>query len=265
MNKAISHALAAGTGLGMALVVLPALKPAPMIQDTIGEIVDMQQPILPNMAIWPGDPKPVFTNLATIEKEGYYLRSFAIGEHSATHINAAGSFKKSAALQEAYSGAKMVAPAVVIDVRIQATANADYKLDVKAIEDWEKVNGAIPEGAIVLMLTGWAAKWQDQKAYFNENDSGMHFPGFSLEASKWLFENRKIGGLGIDTHGLDPGQDDTFATNNVIAERGGIALECLNNIDKLPVKGAVIVVGGLKLVGGSGSPAAVTALLPKKL
>jgi kynurenine formamidase len=267
VNSKVTHGLALLVGVAgavaLAPILAPKLAPKQTTMDTIGGVVDMQQPILPTMAIWPGDPKPAFTNLATIAKEGYFLRSFAIGEHSATHINAAGSFKTGAPLQETYSGAKMVAPAVVIDVRTQAAANPDYTLDVKALDDWEKANGAIPQGAVVLMLTGWASKWQDQKAFFNEKENGMHFPGFSIEASKWLFENRKIGGLGIDTHGLDPGQDETFATNNLIAEKGGIALECLNNIDKLPAKGAVIVVGGLKLVGGSGAPAAVTALLPK--
>ncbi|MCX8507781.1 MAG: cyclase family protein, partial [Rhodobacteraceae bacterium] len=79
---------------------------------------------------------------------------------------------------------------------------------------------------------------------------------------EWLLSARKIAGVGIDTHGVDPGQDTDFKTNMASATAGGIAIECLNNIDKLPVVGAVIVVGGLRLVGGSGSPAAVTALLP---
>jgi kynurenine formamidase len=263
LNSKISHVLALVLGGGAALLATPMLQKEPTISESIGVVVDMQQPITPQMAIWPDDPKPTFTTLASIAKEGYFLRSFSIGEHSATHINAAGSFIDGKALQEAYVGQKTVAPAVVIDARAESAANPDYALTVAKIAEWEKANGPIAEGSVVLMLTGWASKWEDQAAFFNKNDSGLHFPGFSAEASKWLYDNRKIGGLGIDTHGIDPGQDTNFSSNMLVAQNGGIALECLNNIDKLPIKGAVLVVGSLKLVGGSGSPAAVTALLPK--
>lgn len=263
LKNKVSHALALVVGIGAALLIAPKLHKERGLIAHIGGVVDMQQSISPAMAIWPDDPKPTFQTIASIAKEGYFLRSFSIGEHSATHINAAGSFVEGGSLQEIYSGAKMVVPAVVIDVRAEATANKDYALTTEKIAEWEKANGPIPDGSVVLVLTGWAAKWQDQAAFFNKDATGLHFPGISAQASKWLYDNRKIAGLGIDTHGLDPGQDEEFATNMLVATKGGIALECLNNIDKLPAKGAVLVIGGLKLVGGSGAPASVVALLPE--
>ena len=59
------------------------------------------------------------------------------------------------------------------------------------------------------------------------------------------------------------GLDESFATNVLTAERSKIALECLNNIDSLPATGATLVIGPTKLVGGSGAPASVTALVPR--
>lgn len=233
--------------------------------DAIGSVVDMQQPIQPGMALWPGDPVPGFTEVASIAADGYFLRAFSIGEHSGTHINAGGSFIAGEPAQEAYVGAHGVAPAVVIDARAEASANPDYALTVDKVLEWEAQNGPIPAGSIVLMSTGWAAKWMDQDAFFNADaDGGLHFPGFAGATTRWLIDNRHIAGVGIDTHGVDPGQDEAFQTNTLMAEMNGIALECLNNIDLLPPTGAVLVVGGLRLVGGSGSPAAVTALLPRK-
>jgi len=68
--------------------------------------------------------------------------------------------------------------------------------------------------------------------------------------------------MGIDTHGVDPGQDETFATNMQIAEHNGIALECLGGLDQLPPTGATLVVGALPLKEGSGSPVSVLAFIP---
>ena len=233
--------------------------------DAIGSVVDMQQPIEPGMALWPGDPVPGFRDVATIEADGYFLREFSIGEHSGTHVNAAASFIAGGSAQEANIGPHGVAPAVVIDARAEAAANPDYALTVDKVQEWEAKNGPIPAGSIVLMSTGWAAKWLDQSAFFNADaDGGLHFPGFAGATTRWLIDNRNIAGVGIDTHGVDPGQDEEFQTNTLMAERNGIVLECLNNMDQLPPTGAVLVVGGLRLVGGSGSPAAVTALLPKQ-
>jgi len=51
-------------------------------------VVDLTHTIDPSIPLWPGDPHVVFKVVATMKKDGYYLRSFTIGEHSATHMNA---------------------------------------------------------------------------------------------------------------------------------------------------------------------------------
>jgi Putative cyclase len=55
-------------------------------------VVDLTHTIDPSNPLWPGDPQVVFEVVATMEKDGHYLRSFTIGEHSATHMNAPNSF-----------------------------------------------------------------------------------------------------------------------------------------------------------------------------
>jgi kynurenine formamidase len=50
--------------------------------------------------------------------------------------------------------------------------------------------------------------------------------------------------------------------NRLALEQPRIVLENLTNLDQLPPTGAVMVIGILRLKGGSGSPASVLALVP---
>jgi len=212
---------------------------------------------------WQGDPPVEFETVAELYKDGYYLRRFSMGEHSATHINAPNSFHLDGVGIDEYSAQSLVVPAVVIDIREKALGNSDYTLCVEDILAWEQRYGEIPTGSVVLLYTGWQEKWWDKNAFFNQDAQGsIHFPGFSSDATRFLVEERQIAGVGIDTHGVDSGQDTTFATNRLVLERQGIVLENLTNLDQLPPTGATLAIGVLRLRGGSGSPVGVLAFVP---
>jgi kynurenine formamidase len=152
---------------------------------------------------------------------------------------------------------------VVIDARKQAAENPDYALSKEDIMTWETQYGQIPAGSVVIMYTGWQEKWTSPSEFFNQDESGgLHFPGFHGETTKFLLEERKIAGVGIDTHGVDPGQDETYATNVHVSAQQGIILECLAHVDQLPATGSTLVIGILRLQGGSGSPVSVMAFIP---
>jgi kynurenine formamidase len=224
---------------------------------------DLSHTIEPGIPLWPGDPPVVFHDEASIVKDGYYLRSFSMGEHSATHMNAASSFFEKGKSVDAYGVKELILPAVVIDARKSCSMNPDYRLTVKDIKDWEKLNGEIRAGALVILFTGWQDRWDDSARFFGADRADMmHFPGFGTDAARYLMGIRKASGLGIDTHGVDPGNDATFSVNSIVLEKDGIVLECLANLDKLPPAGTTVVIGALKLKNGSGSPVAVTALIP---
>jgi kynurenine formamidase len=231
---------------------------------TYSHAVELSQVISPDIPLWPGDPKVVFKVVATMAKDGYYLRSFTIGEHSATHMNAPNSFiadNKQAITS--YPAEQRVAPAVVIDVSAKCTQNPDYQLTQQDVLDWEVQNGQIAPGSVVLMLTGWEDKWNDPKAFINLDAKGnLHFPGFAAATTKWLLSERQIAGVGIDTHGVDPGLDTSYATNTAMAENHKIALECLGHLDQLPPTGTTLVLGALQLKDGSGTPVSVIAFVP---
>ncbi|MFQ6030799.1 MAG: cyclase family protein, partial [Dehalococcoidia bacterium] len=184
-------------------------------------------------------------------------------EHSGTHLNAPISFHPYGLDISAFPSERLVAPAAVIDLREQAAADRDHALTPDDILAWERQHGSIAEGSLVLLFTGWQAKWERPEEFLGQDASGgMHFPGFGVDAVRFLLEERMVAGIGIDTHGVDPGQDDSFSVNRLVLAQPRIVLENLTNLDQLPPLGATLVIGILRLRGGSGSPVSVLAFVP---
>ncbi|MDZ8095297.1 MAG: cyclase family protein [Nostoc sp. DedQUE05] len=230
---------------------------------TYTRIIHLSHVIDIDIPQWSGDPTVEFETVAELNNDGYYLRRFSLGEHSATHINAPNSFHSSAVGIDQYPAQSLVVPAVVINV-CQATAvNPDYALTVADVLAWEAEYGEISAGCVVILNTGWQKKWLDKSAFLNHDAQGIpHFPGFGSNATQFLLDERQIVGVGIDTHGVDPGQDNSFAINRLVLEQPRIVLENLTNLDQLPPKGTTLAIAPLRLRGGSGSPVGVLALVP---
>ncbi|WP_390824744.1 cyclase family protein [Anabaena subtropica] len=230
---------------------------------TYSRIIHLSHVIDPDIPQWPGDPQVEFTSVAQLPDDGYYLRRVSLGEHSATHINAPNSFYQAGIGIDQYPAQSLVVPAVVIDIHAAAAVNADYRLTVDDVLAWEVQHGEIPLGHLVLLHTGWQNKWSDKNAFLNQDARGiMHFPGFGSDATQFLLDERQIAGVGIDTHGVDSGQDTSFATNRLVLAQQGIVLENLTNLHQLPAKGSTLAIAILRLRGGSGSPVGVLAFVP---
>ena len=190
-----------------------------------------------------------------------------MSEHGGTHLTAPASFFANGLTVDEFSSHELVRPAVVIDVQAQCRRDPDYALTVDDLAAWESLHGPVPSGAIALLHTGWAERWHDPRAYLGTNpdeipDDRLHFPGFGLEAAELLVNARGAAGLGTDTAGVEPGTHSDFSVSRLALSKQLLVLENLANLDSLPPTGAVVVIGLLRLDGGSGSPAAVTALLP---
>jgi kynurenine formamidase len=226
------------------------------------KIVDLTHSIHPNIPIWPGDPATEFATVSQIEPEGYFLRKFSMGEHSGTHMNAPNSFYSEGASIDSYTAQSLVVPAIAIDIRDKSLGNPDYTLTIDDVLNWEQQHRFIEPGNIIILYTGWQEKWDDEGAFFNRDDRGIcHFPGFSKSVTQFLLKERLIAGVGTDTHGVDPGQDESFAVNQLVLEKQRIVLENLENLDQLPAADITLVIGILRLLGGSGCPVSVLAFV----
>ena len=72
----------------------------------------------------------------------------------------------------------------------------------------------------------------------------------------------KVAGIGIDTLGIDPGNEEHFPVHQITLPAGMWHLEGLVALDELPPTGAWIVVGAARIEDASGAPARVIALVP---
>jgi kynurenine formamidase len=200
---------------------------------------------------------------ATHAEEGYFINRIAIGEHSGTHWGTPNTLIEGARSAEQVPIERLIAPVVVIDIREKVKQDVDYRLSVQDLQAWEAVHGKVAPGSIVILFTGWQDKWSNSTAFMNQDRQGVsHWAGFGIQAAQFLVSEWQVAGLGTDTHGVDPGNDQTFGASSAVYTADGIVLECLGGLDKLPPIGATVVIGGLPIQGGSGSPARVFAFLP---
>jgi kynurenine formamidase len=226
-------------------------------------VIDLSYAINDKLVPWPGDTRWFEAKVnATVEKNGYFTRSFWMLEHYGTHLDAPIHFPPGKMTVDEIPPTKLFGPAVVLDVRAESVKDADYQAPAALVEEWEKRHGQIPEGAIVLLRTGWASRWPDAQRYRNQDAQGrMHFPGYSVKAAKLLIE-RKVSGLGCDTMSADYGASEDFAVHRAVLGAGLYQLENLTDLSALPETGAFLVVAPIKLEGGSGGAVRVFALLP---
>ncbi len=226
-------------------------------------VIDLSYAINDKLVPWPGDTRWFEAKVnATVEKNGYFTRSFWMLEHYGTHLDAPIHFPPGKMTLDEIPATKLFGPAVVLDARADSAKDADYQVPAALVEEWEKRHGLIPEGAIVLLRTGWASRWPDAQRYRNQDAQGrMHFPGYSVNAAKLLIE-RKVSGLGCDTMSADYGASEDFAVHRAVLGAGLYQLENLADLSALPETGAFLVVAPIKLEGGSGGAVRVFALLP---
>ncbi len=199
----------------------------------------------------------------------WYWNNIISGEHVGTHFDAPVHWitGKDGIDVSQVPPEHLVAPAAVVDKSAECSANPDFLLEVGHLEEWQRQHGRLPEGGWLLYRTGWDARAADQAEFLNANETGPHTPGISVECARWLADEAPIIGVGVETVGTDAGIahsfDPPFPCHAFMLGAGKYGLTQLANLAKLPPTGAVLVVAPLPIVGGSGSPARVLALVER--
>lgn len=226
------------------------------------KVIDLTIPLGEGIVMWPGAQAPEAETVVTVAHDGYFARRVSFFEHSGTHFDAPCHFIEGQTTVDKVPVESLVRHAAVIDIAGRIGDDADGELSLDDVRMFEEAHGRIPDGSAVLLRTGWEEFNHDELRYAGA-PGDLRFPGFGVEAAKFLVDERKIGGLGTDTLGIDPGVATHFPVHSQVTHPKGIwHLENLRNLKLLPPLGAWIVVGVLPLIGGSGSPARVIALLP---
>lgn len=238
---------------------------------TNADIVDLTYSFDDKTLYWPNSPSAFeLKQLAHgMTPGGYFYASnlFTAPEHGGTHLDAPIHFAEHGLTADAIPLRQLIAPAVVIDVAQQASANADYRLTTDDVRAWESRNGTIAAGAIVLLRTGWGARYPNRKQYFGDDTPGatdkLHFPSYGEEAARLLVGERHAAALGIDTASIDYGQSTDFIVHRVSMAQNVPGFENVANLDKLPERGATVIALPMKIGGGSGGPLRIVALVPR--
>jgi len=240
------------------------------------EVVDLTSPLHPGTPIlqlppeW-GQTQPFqLEEISRYDDRGpaWYWNNIRTGEHTGTHLDAPNHWVTGKDLEDVarIPPRRLIGPAVVIDKVKEATADPDFLLDTRDLEEWQAANGPLPVSGWLLFRTGWSVRGDDPEKFANADERGAHTPGITPAAATYLAGTGLLG-FGVETVGTDAGQaygfTPAFPCHDAVLGAGKYGLTQLRNLDKLPVTGAVVIAAPLPIVSGSGSPARVLALVAR--
>jgi kynurenine formamidase len=244
------------------------------IQRTLAskKYVDLTHAFAPGIPRWPGFPNETRKTIYWYDKRpdtlgaGFFSELFTHVGQWGTHVDPPAHFVKGLRTVDQIDLKEMILLLVVVDVHQEVAKNPDYTLSTERLKKWETDHGRIPASAFVAMRTDWSKRWPDAAKMENKDATGVaHYPGWSLPALKYLYEDRKITASGHETTDTDPGIATTkedYSLETYILSANHYQIELLTNLDQVPESGAIVVVSFPKPKGGSGFPARVFAILP---
>ena len=203
-----------------------------------------------------------------VNEAGYFYSaySFCTPEHGGTHLDAPIHFAEGGRTTAEIPVRQLIAPGIVIDMSQDAEKDTDAQLRLDTVTAWEERNGPVPEGAIVLLRTGWGNRWPEAQPYLGDDTLGdasnLHFPAYGEESARFLVEERRVGALGVDTASIDSGQSTDFIVHQISARAGVPNLENVARVDELPEKGFWVIALPVKIGKGSGGPVRIVAVVP---
>jgi kynurenine formamidase len=236
------------------------------------KLVDLTHAFEPGIPRWPGFPDEKRETIYGYEKgegtkgEGFLAEVFTMVGQWGTHVDPPAHFIKGLRTVDKIELKEMILPLVVIDVHEEAARDADYTLTMDRVKKWEADHGKIPEGAFVAMRTDWSKRWPDTAKMENKDSAGVaHYPGWSKETLRFLYEERKITASGHEPTDTDPGvatSKNDYSLEMYVLSTNHYQIEMLANLDQVPESGAIVIVSFPKPKNGSGFPARVFAIVP---
>ena len=201
--------------------------------------------------------------------EGWLIQSFKFPGQFGTHVDFPGHYFAAGKMSDAYEVEEMVFPLCVIDIRDKVKEDSCYAAKAADIIAYEEKYGTIPAGAFVALETGWHKYWPDREKFTGMDKEGrVNFPGWSLEALKYIYEVRQAAANGHETFDTDAArnarEDRDLPGERYVLAQGKMQIEMLANLHKVAPTGALLFAFWLKIEGASGLPVRAVALTPKE-
>ncbi|MEY8763634.1 MULTISPECIES: cyclase family protein [Clostridium] len=199
-------------------------------------------------------------------KDGFFVKQYTFAGQYGTHLDPPVHFAEGGRYLDELGLKELVLPLVNIDLSEKVNKNNDYVMTVDDILEWEKKYGKIPEGSFVAFRSDWSKRWPDQDKFLNLDKGGNeHYPGWSLEALKFLYETRKISANGHETFDTDAPikqQKTGFQGEYYVLKEDHYQIEVMANLDKVPPTGSIIFSIVPKVEKAPGFPVRSFAIIP---
>lgn len=203
---------------------------------------DISRLINVNMAIYPGDPKPKFEKVLTIENNKVEVTRITIGSHTGTHIDAQKHFISAGVGIDKEPLNKFIGEAHVVDLskKIVNEGISNYDLD-----DYSNI---VKDDDILLIYTNMDNKIQDR-------DKTNSFNYLEPSAVEWIV-NHKIKCIGIDTFSVEKfGANDGIVHKKLLSNGIGIIENLKSNFAQFANKKIFLICLPLLLENIDASPA----------
>jgi kynurenine formamidase len=111
----------------------------------------------------------------------------------------------------------------------------------------------------VALRTDWYKNWPDMNALSGiAEDGSENFPGWSLDALKYIYEVRNAAANGHEALDTDASAEAAkagdLACERYVLEKGKLQVEVLRNLDQVAPAGAVLFVAWPRFEGAVGLP-----------
>lgn len=231
------------------------------------EWVDLTHAFDDNSPHWHGFGAMTTENIYDYPKDIFQSQRFTTVTQYGTHVDAPIHFDPKGRTLDEIELTEMAYPLCVIDVHEKVAADHDYALSVDDILAFEEAYGKIPAGAFVAMRSDWYKGWPDENTCMDyDADGNHHYPGWSMEALKFLIDERNIGAVGHEGFDTAPPaleEDSPLASERYFLEQDRIQIEVMAYLDKVPPTGAIIFTTFPKAAKFSGFPARCFAIYKK--
>jgi arylformamidase len=208
--------------------------------------IDLTFPVEEAMPVWPGDPRPEFREVKSLEQDGYAVQSIRFSNHLGTHLDAPSHVIKGGLTLDRIPLETLIGKAILIDFSHKGKKGRITRSDL------QPHGNMLREGTRVLIRTGWDA-YSGSAFYFQD------FPCLALEAAQDLAE-RGIALLGMDTPSPSPVDDPEQGIHRTLLGAGIVLLECLTNLHHIRGNECDLIVLPPLFKGFSGSPCRAVAV-----
>jgi kynurenine formamidase len=192
----------------------------------------------------------------TIKDDGFRTTIYEMAGQYGTHVDPPAHFDEKGITMDEIPLKQMILPLIVLDDTPYLASDPNHAFSLADLRSWEKKHGRVPRGSFVALRTDMSKDWDTNPERFKRSP----FPAWAFETIKFLYEQRGVVATGHES--MDTDTTDKMESETYILQRGHYQIEVMANLDKVPPKGALIVVTWPKVRKGLGFPARAFAILP---